>query len=61
MTWEGNPMSAVATHLSDPTLAVTAEIARSERELEELVRRGERLHRSQIQHDASSCVVCFLG
>lgn len=38
---------------------VLHEIAASERALDDLLTRGDRLHASNIQHDPSSCLVCF--
>jgi hypothetical protein len=35
------------------------EIAASERALDELLGRADRLHASHIQHDPRSCLVCF--
>ncbi|HWJ68282.1 MAG TPA: hypothetical protein VNT31_16530 [Nocardioides sp.] len=35
------------------------EIAASERALDDLLHRAERLHASHIQHDPASCLVCF--
>lgn len=38
---------------------VVLEIAASERALDDLLSRSDRLHASNIQHDPSSCLVCF--
>ncbi len=35
------------------------EIAASERALDDLLGRADRLHASHIQHDPRSCLVCF--
>ncbi|HWJ08943.1 MAG TPA: hypothetical protein VNS46_06170 [Nocardioides sp.] len=35
------------------------EIAASERALDDLLGRADRLHASRIQHDPHSCLVCF--
>ncbi|TWG96448.1 hypothetical protein L615_004200000240 [Nocardioides sp. J9] len=35
------------------------EIAASERALDDLLGRADRLHASNIQHDPRSCLVCF--
>lgn len=35
------------------------EIAASERALDDLLDRADRLHASHIQHDPRSCLVCF--
>lgn len=38
---------------------VILEIAASERALDDLLTRADRLHASNIQHDPRSCLVCF--
>ncbi|MCX6399899.1 MAG: hypothetical protein NTX33_08230 [Propionibacteriales bacterium] len=38
---------------------VILEIAASERALDDFLTRADRLHASNIQHDPSSCLVCF--
>ena len=40
---------------------VIIEIAGSERALDEQLNRERRLHRARIEHEAASCLVCFLG
>lgn len=63
-------MNATATRLAEqpqesgpriaPELAdVIVEIAASERALDDLLHRADRLHASGIQHDPHSCLVCF--
>jgi hypothetical protein len=39
--------------------AAILEIAASERALDDLLSRADRLHDSNIQHDPASCLVCF--
>jgi hypothetical protein len=50
-----------AVHLSPALEEVIVEIARSERALDDLLARADRMHRSNIQHDPESCLVCFSG
>lgn len=38
---------------------VILEIAAAERALDDFLTRSDRLHASNIQHDPSSCLVCF--
>ena len=45
--------------LSPELETVILEIAQSERALDDLLLRSSRLHESNIQHDPSSCLVCF--
>lgn len=64
-------MSATATTLPDPPPAAPRrrlpdglketilEVAASERALDDLIGHAHRLHRSNIQHDPQSCLVCF--
>ncbi len=50
-----------APHLSPALEEVILEIARSERALDDLLVRAERMHRSNIHHEPESCLVCFSG
>ncbi len=65
-------MNATATRLVEPErtevagpriapelAAAIVEIAASERALDDLLHRADRLHASNIQHDPRSCLVCF--
>lgn len=60
-------MSALATEtvaktgprISPDLEEVILEIAASERALDEFLTRTDRMHASNIQHDPSSCLVCF--
>lgn len=66
-------MSATATTLPEPDPTAAAprrrlpdglretilEVAASERALDDLIGHAHRLHRSNIQHDPRSCLVCF--
>jgi len=45
--------------LSPELEEVILEIAASERALDDFLSRSDRLHDSNIQHDPSSCLVCF--
>ena len=45
--------------LSPELESVVLEIAASERALDDLLSRADRLHASNIQHDPASCLVCF--
>ncbi|WP_156391546.1 MULTISPECIES: hypothetical protein [unclassified Nocardioides] len=45
--------------LSPELEEVILEIAASERALDDFLNRSDRLHDSNIQHDPSSCLVCF--
>ncbi|MFC7502820.1 hypothetical protein ACOACQ_02615 [Nocardioides sp. CPCC 206347] len=47
--------------LSPELEEVILEIAASERALDDFLSRSDRLHDSNIQHDPSSCLVCFSG
>lgn len=44
---------------SEATAVMLVEISRSERALRDLLHRAERLHRSNLAHAASSCLLCF--
>ncbi|MFC5728192.1 MULTISPECIES: hypothetical protein [Nocardioides] len=48
-----------ATGLSPELEEVIVEIAHSERALDELIDRADRMHRSNIHHGPGSCLVCF--
>lgn len=50
-----------ATRLSPELEEVIVEIARSERALDDLLDRADRMHRSNLRHDPESCLVCFAG
>ncbi|WP_182380187.1 hypothetical protein [Nocardioides sp. WS12] len=56
-----NSRSEVQTgpRLSPELEEVILEIAASERALDDFLNRSDRLHDSNIQHDPSSCLVCF--
>ena len=45
--------------VADRAWQTAEEIARSERALDDLLRHGDRLHRSNLEHEATSCLVCF--
>lgn len=45
--------------LSPDLESVILEIAVSERALDDVLSRADRLHESNIQHDPASCLVCF--
>lgn len=47
------------TRLSPELASVIQEIAESERALDGVLARSERLHRSGIDHSPMSCLVCF--
>ncbi|KRB72730.1 hypothetical protein ASE01_22030 [Nocardioides sp. Root190] len=59
-TVEESPRERQAGPRLTPELeAAVLEIAASERALDDLLTRADRLHDSNIQHDPASCLVCF--
>ncbi|WP_435772022.1 hypothetical protein [Nocardioides sp. SYSU DS0651] len=44
-----------------PSDEVVRDIARSERALDALLARAQRVHRSDLQHEPTTCLVCFMG
>lgn len=55
------PQEAAGPRISPELAATIVEIAASERALDDLLHRADRLHTSGIQHDPRSCLVCFSG
>ncbi|GAA4807625.1 hypothetical protein ACFQ0K_02265 [Nocardioides caeni] len=56
----GGPRTSTAGSRLSPELeAVIIEIARSERALDDVLARSERLHQANIHHLPASCLVCF--
>ena len=53
------PQEATGPRLSPELAETIVEIAASERALDDLLHRADRLHASGIQHDPRSCRVCF--
>lgn len=52
--------TATATKRLSPELeSVIVEIAQSERALDDVLARAERMHQANIQHHPASCLVCF--
>ena len=49
------------SHLSPALEQVILEIARSERALDDLLVRADRMHRSNIHHEPESCLLCFMS
>jgi hypothetical protein len=55
------PFAPTAPQLSPELAEAIIEIAASERSLDDVLLRANRLHESNIQHDPRSCLVCFGG
>ena len=55
------PQEAPGPRLTPGLAEAIVEIAASERALDDLLHRADRLHASGIQHDPHSCLVCFAG
>lgn len=57
---ELEPRTAAEQRTVSPELKETIlEVAASERALDNAIAYANRLHRSNIQHDSMSCLVCF--
>jgi hypothetical protein len=56
---ELEPRTTPRRQLPDELKETILEVAESERALDELIDRSARLHRSHIEHDPHSCLVCF--
>lgn len=53
------PATQAGARISVDLEETILEIAASERALDELLGRADRLHASQIQHEPHTCLVCF--
>lgn len=53
------PATPAGARISVELEETILEIAASERALDELLGRADRLHASQIQHEPHTCLVCF--
>lgn len=56
---ELEPRTATHRTVSPELRETILEVAASERALDDLIGYANRLHRSNIQHDPQSCLVCF--
>ncbi|MFD1249580.1 hypothetical protein ACFQ3F_17395 [Nocardioides ginsengisoli] len=62
ITPDASPAGAPSAPQLSPELAeAIIEIAESERSLDDVLVRAQRLHEANIQHDPRSCLVCFGG